>query len=213
MSVKSMIVIPAAVLTLLGIGASGTLTANAATKDCAALCTNFYNADLSDHFMLAAVHGGGVGQPIGMFAAGRIKAEDFGMSDQGLVSDFVAAGLMKPGLGTLYGGLSVYEIQWAPGGKPSGRCVGVQGTPGNGTAVTLRPCGVTAATTWIFDPVTTKNGSFDALINGATDRGFKQPQSLTASRKGDVSTDPLNVGQLAKGKANDQLWGTIAGAL
>jgi hypothetical protein len=68
---------------------------------------------------------------------------------------------------------------------------------------------VTADTTSIFDPV----GSFDALINGATDRDFKHPQSLTASPTLNVFTDPLKVNKLAKGTANDQLWATIVGAL
>jgi hypothetical protein len=68
---------------------------------------------------------------------------------------------------------------------------------------------VTADATRIFDPV----GSFDALINGATDRDFKHPQSLTASPTLNVFTDPLKVNKLAKGKANDQLWATIVGAL
>jgi hypothetical protein len=213
MSVIRKIVIPAAALTLLGSIGAGTLTANAATTACGTSCTNFYNADLTDNFMLAAVQGGGVGQPISMFPAGGVQAEDFESSFQGRVSDFVAAGLMSPGLGALYGSLLVYEIEWAPGGQPSGFCVGVHGTPGSGTAVTLQPCGVSAATAWIFDPVTTKNGSFDALINGATDRNFKHPQSLTAAPTGNVFTDPLKVGKLAKGKANDQLWGTITGAL
>jgi hypothetical protein len=212
MSVKSKIIIPAAALALFGgIGTAGALTANAATTACGSSCTDFYNADLTGNFMLSApTQVAGAGQPIEMFPAGGIGSEDFEASLQGLVSDFVAAGLMNPGLGALYGSLSVYEIQWAPGGSPSGFCVGVPGAPRSGTPVTLQPCGVTAATAWIYDPV---NGSFDALINGATDRDFKHPQSLTAALTGTVFTDPLKVDKLAKGKANDQLWGMIIGAL
>jgi hypothetical protein len=214
MSVKSRIIIPAAVLSLLGgIGAAGALTANAATTACGASCTDFYNADLTDNFMLAAAQGGGAGQPISMFPAGGVQAEDFSVAFQGRVSDFVAAGLMDPQMGTLYGSLLAYEIQWAPGGQPSGFCVGVQGTPSGHAPVTLQPCGVSAATVWISDPVTTENGSFDALINGATEHDFKHPASLTASPNGDVFTDSLKTEQLASGKANDQLWGTIVGAL
>jgi len=215
MSVKSRIIIPATALALFGgIGTAGALAANAATTACGSSCTDFYNADLTGSFMLSApTQVAGAGQPIGMFPAGGIGSEDFEASAQGLVSDFVAAGLMNPGLGARYGSLSAYEIQWAPGGSPSGFCVGVQGTPRNGTPVTLQPCGITVATVWIYDPVTTKNGSFTALINGATDRDFEHPASLTAALTGNVSTAPLKVNQLAKGKANDQLWGMIIGAL
>jgi hypothetical protein len=215
MSVKSRIIISAAALTLLGgIGAVGARTANAATTACGAECTDFYNVDLTSNFMLnAPTQVAGAGQPIDMFPAGGVQSEDFEATFQGLVSDFVAAGLMNPGLGALYGTLSAYEIAWAPGGSSSGFCVGVQGTPGSGTPVTLQPCGMTADTVWIYDPVTTKSGSFDALINGATDRDFKHPSSMTAAVTGGVFTGPLKVNKLAKGKANDQLWGMITGAL
>lgn len=211
MSVKSKIVIPAAALALWGgVSVAGSPTAKAATTACGTACTNLYNADLSDNFVLDAVNQvAGVGQPVDLFAAGNLQGEDFEVTFQGRVSDFVAAGLMDPKMGTLYGNLSVYEIEWTPGGQASGFCPGVQGAPGTGTPVTLQPCGVNADTTWILDPV----GSFDALINGATDHDFKHPQSMTASPTLDVSTDPLKVDKLAKGKANDQLWGMTVGAL
>ena len=69
---------------------------------------------------------------------------------------------MNPRLGALYGSLSVSEIQWAPVARLLASAWASKVLPVTRTPVTLQPCGVTVATVWIYDPVTTKNGSFNA---------------------------------------------------
>jgi hypothetical protein len=202
-SIKSKIVIPAVTLTLFGgLSAAGTLTANAATAGCAAAasaspplpaCMTFYNFGSGTNFALANNNG-----QVELDIAGAIPGEDFEMLFQGTVSDFVSAGLMDPGLDALYANLPVYEIEWAPNGQPSGLCVGVSGTPGNNTPVTLQECGGSAGVTWIND--------LPVLINGATDHDFKHPPALTTSGNL-VYTDSLKANKLP-----DQQWGAIIGA-
>ena len=209
MSVKRNIVISAVALTLLGGagGAAATLTAHAATLACGSACTNFFNAGVGTSDVINVLNQAiAIGQPVDLAtASGANQGEDFQVELEGVVSDFVAAGLMDPTLGELYGNLPVSEIEYKPGGILSGLCVGVQSTPRPNTPVTLQECGASAKTTWIFDPVTTTTGSFFALINGATDKDFNHTESLT--------TDGSNVFTFPLKDRNDQLWGEIAGTL
>jgi hypothetical protein len=208
MSIKRNIVISAVALTLLGgAGAAATLTAHAATLACGSTCTNFFNAGVGTSDVINVLNQAiAIGQPVDLAtASGANQGEDFQVELQGVVSDAVAAGLMDPRLGNLYGNLPIDEIEYEPGGLLSGLCVGVESTPGPNTPVTLQGCGVSAKTIWIFDPVTTAAGSFFALINGATDKDFNHTESLT--------TDGSNVFTFPLKDRNDQLWGEIAGVL
>jgi hypothetical protein len=220
MSMQSKIVTAAATLALAaGVGAAGTLPANAATSACGTNCVNWFSAAYGTAAHPAFVLNvrnqvASVGQQINLAAAsGANQGEDFEAAFQGKVSDFVAAGLMNPGLGSLYGNLSVDEFQYAPGNSPTGLCVGVATTPAPDTAVTLQPCGATARTTWILDPVTTSAGSFDALINGATDSNFSEPFSLTALRPLPLFTSRLRLDVHSQAVLNHQLWANVPGAL
>ena len=64
-------------------------------------------------------------------------------SDQGLVSDFIAAGLVSPGLSG-YNSKPAFQFEYAPFSVETGLCVGA--TPANNTPVSLQPCGVSAKT-------------------------------------------------------------------
>ena len=220
MSIKSKIVTAAATLTLAaGVGAAGTLTANAATSPCAANCVNWFSAAFGTAAHPAFVPNvpnqvAQAGQPVTLApASGANKGEDFSPGYVATVHDLVVAGLMNPGLDKLYSGLSVYEYQYAPGGKSTGLCAGVGTTPGLATPVTLQPCGVTARTTWIRDPQATHAGSYDALISGATDRNFSHPYVLTALLpRLPLFTAPLLTG-VPVAQLDHQLWGYVPGVL
>ncbi len=220
MSLKNMIITVAAALTVLvGVGAAGTLSAKAATSDCGQTCTDLFSPAFGTAkppaFVLDVQNQPvQVGERVIMASAsGKNQGEDFILSFQGTVQDFVAAGLMSPGLGALYSNLEVFEIGSAPAGMPSGLCVGVGATPGLGTPVTLQPCGVSARTTWIFGPETTSTGSYDALISGATSSNFQNPYSLTTLAPHlQLFTAPLEPTLPAPVFAH-QLWGQFKGAL
>jgi hypothetical protein len=222
MSVKSRIVVSAAALTLVaGVGAAGTVTANAATEACGVTCLTWHSLAFGNTHPPTIVlsvqnQAGQPGQPLILTgASGANPGEDFQVSAEGQVSDFVAAGLMAPGLDTLYSSLNVVELQYTPNGMPSGLCVGVASTPRLATPVTLQPCGVTAKTTWILDPApgTAAAAQVSALINGATDSSFQHPYSLTTLLPGvPLFTAPLEL-SLPTAVLDHQLWAPWFGIL
>ena len=221
MSITRKIVMTAAALTLsAGIGAAGTLTANAATADCGRGCVDLhspafgtaspptYVLDLPSHPFQT------VSYLTLARASGASQGEDFALSNDGTVHDFVLAGIIAAGMDTkAFTGLTVFEIEYGPKGAPSGNCVAVPAAPGAGTALTLRPCGVDARTTWIFDPQSAIQGSAGALISGATNRNFQHPYSMTVSLPGlPLVTEPLQLGAPAR-VLNHQLWSAYVGVL
>jgi hypothetical protein len=215
MSIKTKLVTAATALTVMaGLGAAGTLTANAATPKCGAICSDFYSATSGTHWVLDAPNQAGqAGQPLTLARANRAsKGEDFVVQVLGTVSDFHKAGLLSGGMNALYGGLSVYEIEYAPGASPSFLCLGTAGTPGAGTPATLEPCGVQAKTLWIFSQQKTSYGTHDALISAATSSNFQHPYVLTTLAPG----TPLVTAQLVAGTSSafaHQLWNWKAGVL
>lgn len=221
MSVPSKVVMSAAAAAMAlagGLGAAGVLPAHAATSECGRACVNWFSPAFGTAahpgFVIEVPGNAQAGQTVTLAAASKASSgEDFVASNQGLVRDFVDAGLMNHGLDALYGSLTAIQVQYAPYGAPTSLCVGVDTTPGPGAPVTLEPCGKTAKTVWILDPVTTKAGSFDALISGATASDFQHPASLTALLpRVPLSTEPL-VTSASGALLGRQLWGYLIGAL
>jgi hypothetical protein len=138
------------------------------------------------------------------------QAEDWALDNEGTVSEFAAAGLVSAGLNLHYGNDSVYEYQYAPDAVPTGLCMGVSGTASKGSAVSLQPCGVSAATLWVFD-IADQNKRLVPLING-TDTNFSQPFVLTASST-NLNVTTNNLTGIGGTIENGQLWGTIFGVL
>jgi hypothetical protein len=209
MSIKSSIITAAATLSVItGVGVGLGATATAATPKCGSACSDFYSRAFGSGSVLETLNGPGRLAVLAR-ASRNNKGEDFSVSALGQVRDLAHAGLVSGGLSALYGSLSAYEIQYTPGGSPSDRCLGVTGTPGAGTPVTLEPCGVTAKTVWIFDP----DGTYYALISAATNQNYQHPFALTALVPGfPLFTAPLATGVPAKVQAH-QLWNARPGVL
>jgi hypothetical protein len=216
MSVKTKIVTAAATLTLIaGVGAAGTLTANAATPKCGPGCSDLYSRAFGAGSVLDVLkQAARAGQPTALARASRAsKGEDFSVDSLGRVQDFFKAGLLSGGLNARYSRLFAYEIDYAPNGSFSGLCLGVRTAPDAGTPVVLEPCGVTAKTVWILDPVKTSSGNFFALISAATSRNFRHPFALTVLVRGfRLATAPLATGVPAAVLAR-QLWRARKGVL
>ena len=219
MSIKSKLVTAATALTVIaGVGAAGTLTANAATPKCGATCSDFYSRAFGTAFVFGvpkrAGQAGQVGQPAILARANRAsRGEDFAVDILGTVHDFYHAGLLSRGLNALYSRLFVYEIDYAPGGSLSGLCLGTARAPGAGTRVTLEPCGVTVKTVWIFAPEKKSTRTYYALISAATSRNFHHPYSLTTLAPGaPLVTAPLAASTTSSAFAH-QLWNAERGVL
>ena len=199
MSIKNKVLAAAATMTLIGgVGAMGTLTANAATPSCGGTCINYFSRDFGTHkspnFVLDTLRQGEkVGQPQILFRTANFDpAEDYTISYQGTVSDFFAAGLVSAAVNLHYGGGALqygsttahfpndnaFEVQYSPYGVDSGLCAGVAATAVAGEKVTLQPCGVSSKTVWIVDSADTTRHGYVPLINGS-DTNFSQPFVLT----------------------------------
>jgi hypothetical protein len=209
MFIKSKVFAAAAAMTLVGgAGAAAVFTvgmAGAATPACGTGCPDFFSDTLGSYaqpnFLLDVLRQGEkAGQPVILFRTSNTDpAEDFTIADQGLVSDFNAAGLVSKALDLHYGGagcedydpttatcITFYpdddavEIEYSPFGVDSGLCMGTATTAVNGTKVSLQPCGATAKTTWILDdadgfgfpppiPTVLATGEIRAIVPEASD--------------------------------------------
>jgi hypothetical protein len=208
MSIKSKALAGFAALALAsGLAAGLTAgTATAATPSCGTSCINVYpqeyagTTNSAPQFVTDVYRQGEkTGQPVILFRGSNSDpAEDFSYAEQGLVSDFYAAGLVGSAVALHYGcetgtgdhefpscAASVddtaYELQYSPYGVDSGLCAGVGSTAVQGTKVALEPCGVSSKTVWIEDTNPgdfSPSGGYYAAINGS-DTNFSHPFVLT----------------------------------
>jgi hypothetical protein len=234
MSFKSKMLAAAATLTLVG-GAAATLAsgpANAATPSCGHRCINLFSKKFSDAlttkpgFVVDVFRQGAkVGQPIIMFQSSNADpAEDFTVSLQGRVSDFVTAGLVSPALAIHYARDFAWEFQYSPNGVDSGLCIGTSSAPITNAKVTLQPCGVSAKTVWITDVQNIQRGGvftfpYVPLISGAGSN-FSNPFVLTYPQNGNPNDKPRpqlvtqNLHQFSRGQVFDnQQWSAFFGVL
>ncbi len=234
MSFKSKVLAGAATLALVG-GAAATMTAgpaNAATPSCGHRCINLFSKKFSDvlttkpGFVVDVLRQGAkVGQPIIMFQSSNSDpAEDFTVSLQGRVSDFVTAGLVSPALAIHYANDFAWEFQYSPNGVDSGLCIGTSSAPITNAGVTLQPCGVSAKTVWITDVQNIERGGvftfpYVPLISGAGSN-FSNPFVLTYPQNGNPNDKPRpqlvtqNLHQFSRGQVFDnQQWSAFFGVL
>ncbi len=252
MSLKSKVFAATAAVALIGgAGAIGATSSSAATPSCGASCINIYPKEYAattlggaPQFVTDVLRQGmKVGQPVILFRESNSDpAEDFTYANQGLVSDFYAAGLVSSAVALHYGCLgavpvagadipcssaavddAAYEVEYAPYGVDSGLCVGVGFTAAAGAKVALEPCGVSSKTVWIQD---TNPGDFSpasgfyAAINGS-DTNFSQPFVMTYPGGGAYPTDKPrpqleieNLTGFSASVSNDaQLWNGFGGVL
>jgi len=177
MSVKSKVFAAAATLTLLGgVGVAAAATsgvANAATPSCGNTCIDVFSHQFgtfaNPNFVMDAYkRGDAVGTEVILFRTSNDDpAEDFTVSQEGLVSEFFAANLVSAGVALQFGCVAggtfgvcdgqgqgdywAYEFMYSPYGVQTGLCTGVAATATAGEKVTLQPCGVSGKTVWIAD--------------------------------------------------------------
>jgi hypothetical protein len=163
---------------LAGAMAGAATSANAATPSCGSGCTDLFSHQFGDFadpaFVMDSFKQGDVtGTPVILFRTSNSDpAEDFTVDQQGLTSEFLAAGLVSSALALHYGCTDIvfgacapsaanpvdtgagydfeaYEFMYSPFGVQTGLCTGVAVTAAAGTKVTLQPCGLSGKTIWI----------------------------------------------------------------
>ena len=222
MSIKKKVFAVAATMTMVGgVSAVGLMSASAASPSCGANCVTGYGEEYGTSFVLDVLRQGEkVGQPVILFRASNSDpAEDFTYSDEGTVADFYGAGLVSESLSYAYGSDEAYELEYSPYGVDSGLCTGVASKAGNGTGVTLQPCGVSSKTVWVEDVADSTDGIDGPypLINGS-DTNFSHPYVLHypgSAYPTDMPRPQLNTYTLQKYSDNtvynNELWGEFGG--
>ena len=226
MSIKSKVLASAAALALAGgFGAVGELSASAATPSCGSSCINLFVQEFTSHsshpsFVLDVLRQGAkTGQPIILYrAANNDPAEDFTVTREGTVHEYYKAGLVSSGLNLHYSSFEAYQFEYTPNGAGTNLCMGVAKTAGQGTPVTLQPCGNTARVLWVADTYDLSKG-YVPLINGS-DTNFSNPYVLNYqgnSYPTDMPRPQLTVHTLSKYSSgtvfNNQMWGFVKGVL
>jgi hypothetical protein len=244
MSIMSKVLGAATSLALAG-GLAGTLSAapaGAATKSCGPRCIELFSRQSGTYphpNLVLDVLGraGRIGQPIVLFPASHLDpGEDFTISFQGRVSDLYSAGLVTTWLAQRYGGLGcqlyrpatstcrkrypndhAYEIQYTPLGVEGGLCVGLPATAGNGTSVSLQPCGVSARTIWVADLANSTAGGvfrrYAPLINGSQADSRHLYVLTYPGRSRQLATQTLQQSWRRGPVVNRQQWGADLGVL
>ena len=235
MSIRGKVVAAAAVVTLAGgISAVGTLSAQAATPSCYEHCVELYTQKFGSFFILdVLLQRGKAGQPVTLYrSSNNDPAEDFTILSTARVSRFAAEGLVSSAVAAHYGGTCsrvsstthkcvshypndwAFEFEYVPDGVPTGLCMGVAGTAGNGTKVVLEPCG-SARTAWVAD--SPAHVWSVALISG-TDTSVSDPYVLNypgSTVPYQMPTPQLTTRALswyANGHVfNNQLWSASSG--
>jgi hypothetical protein len=219
MSIKKKVFAVAATMTMVGgVSAVGLMSAGASTPSCGGSCVTGFGQEYGPTFVLDVLRQGEkVGQPVILFRASNSDpAEDFTYSDEGTVADFYGAGLVSESLSYAYGSDEAYELEYSPYGVDSGLCTGVASKAGNGTGVTLQPCGVSSKTVWVVDAADVSDGYYP-VINGS-DTNFSHPYVLHypgSAYPTDMPRPQLNTYTLQKYSDNtvynNELWGEFGG--
>ncbi|MGW3882801.1 hypothetical protein ACWEC4_22170 [Streptomyces sp. NPDC005055] len=227
MSIKNKVLAAAAMVTMVsGLGAAGTLSANAATPECGDSCIQIYSAKFGTSEqpnLVETVYRGvaRVGQPTAMYPVSESDpAGDIVGHRSGLVSDFYKDGLVSAEVNKHYGNLHAVEVEYAPHGKRTGLCAGLAHAAYQNEGLTLQKCDTPGKTVWIIDttdsPSTAPQGHFP-LVSGST-TNFDHPYAMTITRSaykhgGHRTTVPMQI-RVTRLMGNpshvpaSQLWGT-----
>jgi len=247
MSFKSKLLAGAASLAMAsGLAVVGGLTAGSAVAATPSCGDNFFNQGLppgcinvfsrqfgthrSPNFIMDVFRQGAkVGQPIILFRTSNSDpAEDFTISLQGTVTDFLGAGLVTSATALHYANDVAFELEYSPYGVQSGLCVGVASTAIQNEGVSLQPCGVSGKTVWIADDVDQPIQAirtYFPFINGSN-TNFSHPFVLTYPSNGFPTDKPrpqLQVrnltgfssgfGPIVGTVPNTQLWSATFGVI
>ncbi|HEY0717218.1 MAG TPA: hypothetical protein VGD68_06340 [Streptosporangiaceae bacterium] len=243
MSVKAKIAAGAATFGLVGGGLAmaGTMTASAATPNCANNCAQIFSQKYGPQYLVDVYQArAAAGTPVILFQRSNSDpAEDFVIVDEGTVRHFYNNyGLVSSAFAHTYANDTAYEIQYEPYGLNSNFCLSTWPgeTPAPGYLVRLEYCGSYSNSIWAADtdgttaPVGSSvvtdhrstGGFFSgagtdvALINGATN-SFSNPlvMNYPAGYPTDNPRPQLNVQpekQYSNGVTFDnQEWGTVRG--
>jgi hypothetical protein len=211
-----------------GFAAAATLSASAATPACGKHCISIFSKELGNYKAPGVVEGtlGGVakiGQRVILMPGSTSNtSEDEFPTGGKVVSDFYKDGMVSAAVNKKYAGLKAAQIEFAPGGKPTGLCVGLATDPYANEGLTLQKCTTPNRTVWIIDTPdslsTAASGYFPIVSAATTD--FVHPWAMdlpkfetTGHETLQIRTNQLQFDGSKKTLPNRQLWGALFGPL
>jgi hypothetical protein len=221
MSIKSKVLAAAATLALAGgLSTAGTLSASAATPQCAQKCIQIFSAKFGPGFIETVFLGiPAPGVPTILHrASSSDPAEDLIVPLAGPVSMFYKLGMVSAAVNSHYGSEPAVQVEYAPLGVPTGLCAALATTAYQDEGLSLQPCSTPGTTVWILDfadsPATAP--AYFPLVNGST-TDLAHPFGMTIN--GDPAHKPfpqIKVRHLI-GNPTDvparQLWGSAFGTV
>jgi hypothetical protein len=222
-----MLTVATTLMIICSVSAAVTLSATAATPACGPNCISIFSKELGTSKQPGAVEDVLDGaatdgqQVILKQVTGADTSADFIPTGGKIVSDFYKSGMVSAEVNSQYGSLKAAQIEYAPGGKPSGLCVGLEKVAYENEGLTLRPCSVPALTVWIIDtadsPATAAAGYFPIVNSSTTDLHRPFAMDLPQSEVDNHETLQIHVSQLQfasdKTLPDRQLWGAHFGVL
>jgi hypothetical protein len=206
--------------------AAAPMSASAATPACGPSCIGVFSSELGTYSspnFVEHVFGGSaiLGTETGLTAASNTdSSEDFMNPMQGDVDDYYKLGMVSEAVDDHYHTWKASQLEYAPGGNPTGLCVGVPTDPYTHEPLSLQPCTVPGRTVWIIgSPLTPNAHGYFPIISGAT-KNFANPYSMTYPNHVHMNKPlpPIGLAPLQfLGPDNSvparQLWGVVLGPL
>jgi hypothetical protein len=196
-----------------GISTVGAFAANAATPPHAQIYSAVNGTSANPNFVETVYQGvAKAGQPTVM---DHLDSSNPGQSliipRAGTVSSFYKAGLVSAAVNQHYGNLKAVELEYAPGGTPSGLYVGVAtDTAHQNEGLTLQRGEHAGATVFIIDtPDSTNTPGYFPIISGST-TDFTHPFAMTYPKNPDHQPAQIRLDRLNGNPTSvpaDQLWG------
>ena len=228
MSVKTRARVFTAAALVAGLSVAAPHSARAGTPACGPGCIGVFSDALGSYAQpkfIEHVFGGvaKIGTETGLHTASSSNTtEDFINPHQGNVDAYYKRGLVSASIAHQYGSLTASQLEYAPGGKRTGLCVGISRSPFEGEALSLQSCRTPGRTVWIIgtslSPATAANHIFP-IVSAAT-RDFSHPFAMSYPRHVDTSKalPPIRLRHLRfKGASHAvparQLWGVVIGPL
>jgi hypothetical protein len=195
--------------------AAVSVPANAATVACGGSCLSlmperYGYADFMATQPFRTIRGlpNGTGQPVILAAAAQDASEDWQAQDLGTAAQLAADGIVTAVVGHTWPQAEALQYSYTPDGQSTGLCLGVAGTAGQGTPVTLQPCGTPFATVWI--KIAKNLDRYGPLVSGTDTRAI-WPYALSAGNPGSPLDTGLLFGTSVRNYSPNQMWGTWFG--
>jgi hypothetical protein len=216
----------AAALAATGVATLGMRPTSAATEACGSRCISLFSAELgttAQPNVVETVLDGvaRVGQPVILEqASSSNSAQDIIVNRAGTVAQFYSAGLVSADVNYHYSTLNAAMIEYAPLGRPTGLCVGLEVAAFQGEALSLQPCTVGARTVWIIDPDASTTPGYFAVLSGSTTdfshpfaMHFPRDEYATQVRTQEIEVRHLQFLSYERVVPDRQLWGIHPGVV